>query len=536
MVPKLVVNTTLVVLLAAGPLIGSGPVAIADIDAKTSSTSGHDGDRTASDTKPADPSAGGDHPGSPSTTPLTSPFGSSHPESASVSASPTSTLGAGREPGDPPAGLTAREKDDAPSSVLSAQSNVTEGAATGETGPTSAPDTSNPEVPLTNTPEPLLVEAAETQPSNTPEPPPPFTDPSEPPFTDPPAPPFSDPPQGGSDPGTYESGESDTPASSSAAADTTGSVSDTVATPVAAVAPEVSTTVDASPSASIGQSVTATVEGTSAATAEPAADPQPVPAASPAPVSDVPVENTAAMVEAATAPTTTTCASADGCVTVLQVMLTSVASAIIAPLTQISSWFGSGWYQTDPAGVPRRPDGWSATGQKAVPNLASLLMPAGFQGALRQSTVDGRATSSKVGETILGQITVLDQGTQTGLTSPPAPEQPYTPLSVSVPKEVTKFVRHAIDELASSPSLAALALSALPGIGGLIIITAAGIRIGYRQAKFGLAVRGSGLARFVRSGPIGVVRSGSMVSVGPTKQAPRHRRPARHLHLVEDAA
>jgi hypothetical protein len=66
-------------------------------------------------------------------------------------------------------------------------------------------------------------------------------------------------------------------------------------------------------------------------------------------------------------------------------------------------------------------------------------------------------------------------------------------------------------------SLAALAALALPGAGGLTILTAAGVRVGYRQAKAGFAVRTAGIAGFARPGavPLGVVRSGSLVVVRP---------------------
>ena len=62
-------------------------------------------------------------------------------------------------------------------------------------------------------------------------------------------------------------------------------------------------------------------------------------------------------------------------------------------------------------------------------------------------------------------------------------------------------------------SLAVLAALALPGAGGLTILTAAGVRIGYRQAKAGFVVQTGDIARFARpgAGPVGVVRSGSVV-------------------------
>ena len=64
-------------------------------------------------------------------------------------------------------------------------------------------------------------------------------------------------------------------------------------------------------------------------------------------------------------------------------------------------------------------------------------------------------------------------------------------------------------------SLAALAALALPGAGGLVILTAAGVRVGYRQAKAGFALQAAGIARFAGPGPLGVVRSGSLIVVRP---------------------
>jgi hypothetical protein len=63
----------------------------------------------------------------------------------------------------------------------------------------------------------------------------------------------------------------------------------------------------------------------------------------------------------------------------------------------------------------------------------------------------------------------------------------------------------------------------VPGIGGLLIVCAAGIRVGYRQAKAGLALRASGIARFAGPGPMGVVRSGSLIALH--SRTPRLGRP-----------
>lgn len=75
------------------------------------------------------------------------------------------------------------------------------------------------------------------------------------------------------------------------------------------------------------------------------------------------------------------------------------------------------------------------------------------------------------------------------------------------------FLGQAFREIAAHLSLAALAAAALPGVGGLLIATAAGVRIGYRQAKANFVLRASNLARFTRQGPIGIVRSTSSIAV-----------------------
>ncbi len=64
-------------------------------------------------------------------------------------------------------------------------------------------------------------------------------------------------------------------------------------------------------------------------------------------------------------------------------------------------------------------------------------------------------------------------------------------------------------------SLSALALAAVSGVAGMLASTAAGVRIGYRQAKARMALRASGIARFAVGGPVGVVRSGTLVKFRP---------------------
>ena len=91
---------------------------------------------------------------------------------------------------------------------------------------------------------------------------------------------------------------------------------------------------------------------------------------------------------------------------------------------------------------------------------------------------------------------------------------PVVPEAV-VPTGVLSSLKHTISAVLGPASLAALAAAGLPGIGGLLIISAAGMVVGYRQAKAAATLRAVGIARFARLGPLGVVRSGSLVAVRP---------------------
>jgi hypothetical protein len=79
--------------------------------------------------------------------------------------------------------------------------------------------------------------------------------------------------------------------------------------------------------------------------------------------------------------------------------------------------------------------------------------------------------------------------------------------------DVLSKVEHVIGAVVATVSLTALAAMALPGILGLLTTCAAGIRVGYRQAKAASALPHTAISRFVGSGPIGVVRSSSQVEM-----------------------
>lgn len=103
------------------------------------------------------------------------------------------------------------------------------------------------------------------------------------------------------------------------------------------------------------------------------------------------------------------------------------------------------------------------------------------------------------------------------------------PLAVggAGPSDALSFLEHTVKAVLAPASLTALAAFALPGIAGLLIICGAGMRLGYRHAKAGLALRTSAISRFARQGPLGVVRSGSLVAL----HTPRAQRVVRRTAL-----
>jgi hypothetical protein len=158
--------------------------------------------------------------------------------------------------------------------------------------------------------------------------------------------------------------------------------------------------------------------------------------------------------------------------------------------------------------------GLSATADASLPAfLTALQSPVGapqtdVPGVTWADEVAGAAPLGWRATTLLGQESPLAEASEPdGL----------------IPVGVRKFFQEAFDEIRRSPALAALLLAALPGLGGLLVLTGAGTRLGYRQAKAGIALQTAGIARFARSGPLGVVRSGSLVHVRP--RASRVARP-----------
>ena len=104
-----------------------------------------------------------------------------------------------------------------------------------------------------------------------------------------------------------------------------------------------------------------------------------------------------------------------------------------------------------------------------------------------------------------------------------------------VPDKVRSVIQHTVDAFLAPLSLVILAALASPGVAGLLLLSAAGMFVGYRQARAASMLRAVGIARFVKSGPLGVVRSGGLVAVRPRMSnagEEQARRTKRHLESV----
>ena len=197
----------------------------------------------------------------------------------------------------------------------------------------------------------------------------------------------------------------------------------------------------------------------------------------------------------------------------VQDMLTSVAGAVV-PLTQLQSDLSS--FLLGIAGVEPVEGGLrgingagpSATAGASVASQLRLARPLSGVPGVPVAGNTGTATLGGIAASIFGAMSEAGRASSLPGMAPPAPNG-------AIPMGVRSFLRHAVSDLPVAVSVAALAAVALPGVGGLVSLTLAGVRIGYRQAKAGFVLRTAGIARFAGPGPLGVVRSGSLVVVRP---------------------
>jgi hypothetical protein len=105
-----------------------------------------------------------------------------------------------------------------------------------------------------------------------------------------------------------------------------------------------------------------------------------------------------------------------------------------------------------------------------------------------------------------------------------------------LPENLRSVLQHTVDAFLAPLSLLALAALASPGVTGLVLLSAAGMFVGYRQARAASMLRAVGIARFVKAGPLGVVRSGGLVALHARPSGAARRQPPRTQDLLETVA
>lgn len=195
-------------------------------------------------------------------------------------------------------------------------------------------------------------------------------------------------------------------------------------------------------------------------------------------------------------------------ITSMQDILTQVNDAV-APLAQVPAdiYALMGVASAGPTTIYA---GNAATALATAPGTP--LVPPLTASPLQVPPISGSAgaplSSGGIAPTILGGVAAagLSHDLSISGTAPVATDG-------AAPQGAMSFLEHTMRAVLAPASLSALAAIALPGIGGLLVVCAAGVRVGYRQAKAAFAARSSGIARFARQGPIGVVRAGSMIAL-----------------------
>ena len=133
--------------------------------------------------------------------------------------------------------------------------------------------------------------------------------------------------------------------------------------------------------------------------------------------------------------------------------------------------------------------GWSHVPVASKP--AAIVTPPPHPQLPTEQHLPGSPESSrKAGVATLGRTTFGATTSLPGM-APPA-------SNGAIPMGVRSFLPPALPDLPVAVSLATLAAVTLPAVGVLVILTLAGVRVGYRQDKADFALRTAGIARFAR--------------------------------------
>ncbi|MFV8053583.1 hypothetical protein [Mycobacterium sp. 48b] len=200
----------------------------------------------------------------------------------------------------------------------------------------------------------------------------------------------------------------------------------------------------------------------------------------------------------------------------LRVLASSTVEAVIRLATEICDMFSLSWASSA-----------AAAGQPLIAlsynSIVTLLKK-----ILANSSSLTKVGSSSPADALASKFSLDEIISLTSMLQAAAPVladtlRPFSAKTTPAQKAVTALV---------AMSLWALISAALPGLGGLFAAGATGVRIGYRQAKAGIALRTTELARFAKSGPIGTVHAGSLVAVHSRTAVADHTSTSRHLQLV----
>ena len=304
-----------------------------------------------------------------------------------------------------------------------------------------------------------------------------------------------------------------------------------------------------------------TTPDSEATTDTPAGAPSDVPAVDPAPTQEPAAPVTAPVVTVPTMPTVPTAPAVDPKpvkqpVTKAVTSVTSLATSVFAVPGVVASLSTSATPVSDfLASIQNvfNSAGDAGASLTALPSdLAGLLLPGvtgttpsigASTGLSRPSRVPAPTPGTPVWSALPELPGLAVAPSHPDVTAPAAPVTPMDVVAISGPvsspvaetppastpepsgkSDVLTQVEHAIGAFVATVSLTALAAVALPGLLGLLTTCAAGIRVGYRQAKAASMLPNTAISRFVGSGPIGVVRSSSQVEM--RSRAPRIARRA----------
>ncbi|MET0473515.1 MAG: hypothetical protein ABW001_02645 [Mycobacterium sp.] len=171
---------------------------------------------------------------------------------------------------------------------------------------------------------------------------------------------------------------------------------------------------------------------------------------------------------------------------------------------------------TDDETVRRRSPGVNANALSPLQILRLLSGSAGLSFPGHATAAPERAGTAATMSSMTSTTSATSFGTREDLAraSSVSMAARVTP-DPALPEGLRLFL-NSYGQMIIAASLSAMAAAALPGLAGFLLPVLAGMRIGYRQAKSGRALRASGIARFAGAGPIGIVRSGSVVALRPS--------------------